>query len=208
MKQTVSRTILGQTLTISYFRALFWEQNRTLVIADPHLGQPSRRISPEEELLRLSDAMEFFSPQRLIVLGDLLADSSIAFRASFRTWREQFRAVELFLVKGSRDILSDRAYRDLRVEPLNKALYEGPFVFSHRPMERPVPNRIVICGQVHPAVALYDPQRMPVRYPCFYFGAAHIVLPAFSEAVRLTEIDPAEQDALYIVTERGLQKVD
>lgn len=207
MNQTISRTILGQKLTISYQRALIWEDTATMVLADLHFGYSGKDALWEHDLLRLSDLVRRHNPGRIVILGDLFHSHDAAALDAFEVWRHGIRGVEILLIPGARDTLSTGIYRKLNVEVRGRELREGPFVFSRGPYHAPVARRIVVCGKIHPAITVVGVDKKPITKPCFYIGASHIILPAFAEGVPVTEIDPQQQEALYAISERGLRAV-
>lgn len=213
----MTHTLHGQKLTLSHLRGVYWENEKTLLIADSHLGKigpfqkagiPVLPAIMENDLLRLSDLIHEFEPQRLLILGDLFHSTYNKDWAFFKSWRDQFRTMKMLLTQGNHDILPTDHYSDLDIELITDFLAEGPFFFSHKPATGKVPPDVtIICGHVHPAVEIKGEAKQPLRLPCFYFGASHLILPAFSEFSGMATINPNNVDAIYALTEKGIHTV-
>lgn len=212
----ITHTIHGQRLVLSHLRGLYWEEARTLMVADTHFGKtghfqkagiPVPAAVMEHDLLRLADLIYEFHPERLLVLGDLFHSSHNSEWDHFAAWRKQFAELPMVLVRGNHDILHPDHYADLTISVVPEMMQEGPFFLSHKPFENARPLKTVICGHVHPAVTLQGRARQSVKFPCFYFGSSHCILPAFSEFTGSADIEPERHDAIYVVTDRSIHKV-
>ena len=108
-------TIRGEELSLLPERAIFWNAQRTLFIADPHWGKaatfraggiPVPSGTTDESISRLDRLLERTAAQQIIFLGDLLhareGRSAEMFSAVAR-WRESRPEVELQLVRGNHD---------------------------------------------------------------------------------------------------------
>lgn len=217
MMKTATHTLHGQKLILSHLRGMYWENEKTLLVADSHLGKvghfqkagiPVPPAVLEQDLLRLSDLITEFTPKRLVILGDLFHSTYNSDWEFFRVWREQFRTTKMVLIQGNHDILPSEQYCNLDIELIPDYLSEGPFYFSHKPATAEVPGDVaVICGHVHPAVELKGAAKQSMRLPCFYFGASHVILPAFSEFTGMATIHPNKVDAIYALTDKGIHTI-
>ncbi len=177
-------TIAGERVTLHADRALYWPRERTLFVADVHLGKaaafraggvPVPRGTTAGDLARLTTLIERSSAARLVVLGDFLhaaAGRVTALDTAFRAWRAEHGSLALTLVRGNHDAHAgdpDPAW-DVRVVAAPHAV--APFLYCHEPQTPPA--GYALCGHVHPGV------RLPgVRLPCFVLGRRHALLPAF-----------------------------
>jgi metallophosphoesterase superfamily enzyme len=82
---------------------------------------------------------------------------------------------------------------------------EPPLVFDHHP--RASSAGYVLSGHLHPGVALRGAGGQHARLPCFWFGAAVGVLPAFGEFTGLALVSPAPGDRLFAVAEEAVVPV-
>jgi DNA ligase-associated metallophosphoesterase len=105
----------GHTLQLLPQRALWWPSEKTLLVADVHLGkgatfralsQPLPRGSSSQDLQRLSALVAQLQAQRLVVLGDFWHSRHGITPALFhalRQWRHQHRQQQVILVRGNHD---------------------------------------------------------------------------------------------------------
>lgn len=219
MKDHIVHHIQDQTFVLSRHKAVYWEQGATLLVTDLHLGKPllnnksapSHSIAPhtllEHDLLRLSDLIYDFKPQRLLLLGDLFHKTFTNAWHSVQIWRNQFEQMEIELVLGNHDILPAGVYQELNIKIIPRHRKEDIFLFTHRPVDSLISDHIVVCGHIHPAVTLLGKGHTELTLPCFYFGNHHCILPAFSDAVRTTEIQPNKGDAVYVVSKKSIIEV-
>lgn len=71
---------MNQNLILHPKKAIFWEEERALIISDLHIGKVGHfrkagiaipKLMEQEELALLSDLIHEFKPSKLIFLGDL-----------------------------------------------------------------------------------------------------------------------------------------
>ncbi|MEP6604523.1 MAG: metallophosphoesterase [Nitrosospira sp.] len=105
----------GHILQLLPQRALWWASEKTLLVADVHLGkgatfralgQPVPRGSSYWDLQRLSALVAHLQAQRLVVLGDFWHSrqglTPTLFHA-LQQWRRQLAQLQLLLVRGNHD---------------------------------------------------------------------------------------------------------
>jgi DNA ligase-associated metallophosphoesterase len=170
-------------------RALHWAEGHVLAVADLHWGKtesfqqhgiPLPTGVLEDDLARLSAALNATGARRLLLLGDLihsrqgLTDDVVR---HVTAWREGHPGVEMVLVRGNHDRHVKSLPPTWRMEDRADALDEGPFRFAHHP--EAVPGRYVWAGHLHPMVRLTGGADR-LRLPCFHVGRDVGVLPAFS----------------------------
>lgn len=201
--------ILGESLLLLPERALFWQERRTLLVADTHWGKaatfraggiPVPRGTTTEGLRRLSAAANRTNAQRIVFLGDFLharAGRVTATLAALGAWRTRHADLELVLVRGNHDREAGDPPPELGIACVDAPVFEGPFLFSHHPAS--AGGCYGIAGHLHPAVRLSGPARERQRLPCFWFGARGAVLPAFGEFTGLGDISPAPGDRIFMV---------
>lgn len=181
-------------MVFSQEKVLFWEDTATLIIADVHLG--AKGMPVEDDLLRLSDIIFIFAPQRVLILGDLFDKQNNDFIA-FAQWRKQFSQVQIELIAGKHDTLSRTVYHSLGIEVFESEKEEAGLLYSHTPMSS-IDTEVVVCGHIHPSVQ---------GLPCFYIGNRHIILPSFNEHVHTTPLTTKAGDILYLVSSNGLEQL-
>jgi len=207
-------SVAGERLLLHPHRALFWERMRWLVVSDLHLGKAAHfrkagAALPEghdaANLARLDALIADLRPERLLILGDLFHSSHNNTWAQFTEWALA-QSIALHLVPGNHDILAERRYAEAGLQVCHDTLEEGPFVFSHDPVERP--GVYAIGGHIHPGVILSGQARQRLRIACFWFGERLAILPAFGLSTGLHMIRPERTDRVYACTERAVLDVN
>ena len=69
---------------------------------------------------------------------------------------------------GNHDILHPSAYTADNLKVYPDILVEGPFCFSHHPLDNPTLYNIH--GHIHPAVLLKGAGLQSMKLPCYHFG--------------------------------------
>ena len=198
----------GETLILSKDRAIYWASKKMLIISDLHLGksatfrqagiQVPSTIS-DNDLQKLSGVLAEFSPEILLVTGDMFHHKINSDIDSFKSWRTQYPLLKIILVKGNHDILKAADYAGLDIEIHPKELLCFPFRFVHDQPEK-ADEYYNITGHIHPGITVYGKSRQKLRLPCFYFGAHCAILPAFSLFTGLSKIKTEEGDQFYAIT--------
>lgn len=204
--------ILGQTFRLLPERAIFWEENEYLIIADLHLGKaghfrksgiPVSDLVHSKDILILDRLINKHNPQKVVFLGDLFHSEENQGWSSFKQWIKSKSKVQFQLVLGNHDILPEQSYRLPNLEVVEK-LELTPFVFTHIPEEHQSYN---LAGHIHPAVHLSGKGRQSLRLPCFYFGEANGILPAFGQFTGTARIPIKPTDNVFAITEDSVVKV-
>jgi uncharacterized protein len=182
--------LLGQDLILLPQKAIYWAQEKALIVADVHLGKVGHfrkagiavpRDMEQTDLGELSDLIFEYKPQKLIFLGDLFHSDMNADWEWFRLWRQQHKKLEILLIRGNHDIIHDKHYIELNIS-LHDELQVGPFLMLHHPLGEvglKEKNAYVLCGHIHPGVHLSGRGRQSITIPCFAFGEKQCVLPSF-----------------------------
>lgn len=201
--------LLGETLLLLPERALFWEERRALLVADPHWGKaatfrasgvPVPGGTTAEGLRRLTQALERTGAKRIVFLGDFMharAGRAPATLRALSAWREHHARLEMLLVRGNHDREAGDPPEELGIACADPPVVERPFTLAHFPQR--VPGAYGIAGHLHPAVRLSGPARERLRLPCFWFAERGAVLPAFGEFTGLADIAPAPDDRIFVV---------
>lgn len=173
-------------------RCVYFEESKTLAVADLHLGYawagraqgqllPIHRHAPAS--LRLKALCDHYQPQRVVCLGDVLHRALPI--AGIREELDELCAqvpgsTELWLLLGNHD-------RGLEKWPIPthiriaKTLPQGRHLFLHGDVPPPeVDCALRIIGHEHPAIDLGDGVATFVKYPCFLVAPGLLVLPSFS----------------------------
>jgi len=201
--------IKNHSFTLLTEKALFWNNSRTLILSDIHLGKSGhfRRsgiAAPQQinetNLLRLSRLIEGTNPQRILILGDLFHSSQNKEWSRFEEWRRECSRKAFHLVMGNHDFLDERSYSNAAIQ-CHKQFEESGFRFTHIPKEHATPGSFTFCGHIHPGVRLKGPGRQALHLPCFYQAENQMILPAFGEFTGCSLVDINGADQLYAVAE-------
>lgn len=210
--------IADQRLTLLPERAVFWESQSTIFIADPHFGKsatfrasgiPVPAGTTADAVGRLRSIVGRMKARRVVFLGDFLharEGRSRQLLDELLRWRESCRDLQLLLVRGNHDRHAGDPPSELGVECVNAPYELAPFVLTHHPKQ--FENGYGVAGHVHPAVRLSGRGRQHLRLPCFLFGVRSAVLPAFGDFTGLADIEPAAGDRIFAVAEEGVIRVN
>jgi DNA ligase-associated metallophosphoesterase len=187
---TLTIDVAGATVQLLPERALWYEAERTLFVADLHWGKaaafraahvPVPMGTTSSDLARLSRALHATDARHLVVLGDLLHARAGRHDETFRTiaaWRERHASLRITLARGNHDQHAGDPPRELDIRCTDDAIVIGPFVGVHEPSEHP--GGYVLCGHMHPSVTMRGRGKQSLRLPAFVFGPHRGILPAFS----------------------------
>ena len=199
----------GERLALLPQRAVYLPAHRSLLVADAHLGKAVsfRRLGvpvPEATtggtLARLDAALTATGAERVIFLGDLLHSAraqASATLAAVQRWRDQHALLDLVLVRGNHDRHAGDPPADWSVRAVDEPLRLGSLALMHHP--RPVSGAYVLAGHLHPCAVLGGRAHDRLRLPCFHFGPAMGVLPAFGEFTGMHALPRAPGDRVFVV---------
>src|SRR6478609_3271958 len=109
-----------QRYWLSPERMVFWEEEKALIVSDLHFGKtghfrksgiPVPQHVYKHDLQRLITMIQFFQPQKLIVVGDLFHSRENKELELFLKWRQDFPLLTIELIMGNHDILHKSWYR-------------------------------------------------------------------------------------------------
>lgn len=201
--------VRGETLTLLPERAVFWGDQSTLLVADPHfgkaatfraLGVPVPSGTTGDALARLESAVSRTGATRVIFLGDLLharPGRSQGMFDALGSWLRFRPEAEVLLVRGNHDRHAGDPPDDLGIRCVNAPHEVSPFVLAHHP--RSDPAGYVLAGHIHPGVRLYGSGRQRERLPCFVVAQDYAVLPAFGDFTGLADDDPPDDADIYAI---------
>jgi DNA ligase-associated metallophosphoesterase len=201
--------VAGEVLRLLPERAVLWPARRMLLVADAHFGKAARfrtlgvpvpAGTTAANLARLDALVERHGVERVLFLGDLMHGRLLPGSATFHAlaaWRERRPGLSLELVPGNHDRNAGALPPALGVQVHADPHDVGPFALRHHP--EPLPGRYVLAGHVHPVVTLTGRGRDRVRTPCFVFGEAVGVLPAFGAFTGGWPVDRGEAGRVFVV---------
>lgn len=215
MQAPVLHKLHAQNLWLSALRSLFWEEEKALIVSDLHFGKTGHFRKAgiavpqnvyKEDLQRLVSLLNHFRPEKLIVVGDFFHSDANTELDWFKRWRESFASLQIVLVRGNHDILKDSWYQDAAIDVVSPTLQVNAFLFSHDRCEAGE-GVYTFCGHIHPGVMIHGLGKQSLRFPCFYFGQSHCILPAFSKFTGAVAMDKASAKAVYALVDNELVKL-
>jgi DNA ligase-associated metallophosphoesterase len=200
----------GASLVLSPLRLMFWQEQKTLIVSDLHLGKTGHFRKNglavptavfKEDLHRLWQSIHFFKPDTLLMVGDFVHSHANQELDVFARWRADMPALNITLVRGNHDILHPSWYAEQQIDVLPHLLHHG-LLFVHDANDAAsvgLPFEGVVSGHLHPAVTIRAAARQQLRFPCFYFSGPHCILPAFSVFSGTASIKPKKADTIFAI---------
>ena len=200
-----------QALTLLPQKAAFLAEDRSLLVADAHFGKATsfRRLgvpvphgTTGETLDRLSALVARLRVRHIVFLGDFLHSAHAHGAASLDAvlrWRQAHPALALTLVRGNHDRHAGDPPASLDMASVDEPLLLGGLALCHHPQR--CQGAYVLAGHLHPCVTLAGRARDRLRLPCFWFGEATGVLPAFGAFTGMHGIRPAPGDRVFAVAQ-------
>lgn len=199
----VEVSVAGQRLIALPSAALYWPDEATMFVADLHFGKaacfraasiPVPLGTTQAALDRLGSEVLSYGTQRLVILGDFWhgpTGRTPEIEGKLADWLEEHQALRIDLVTGNHDLRTGRR-TELGHLVESDEVAVGPFVCRHEP--RCSEQGYVLCGHLHPSIAIKGRGGRSVRLSCFWFTERIGVLPAFGEFTGTADIDPAPGD--------------
>lgn len=119
-------------------------------------------------------------------------------------------AVDLTLVKGNHDIMSDQVYSNFDIKTYKKYFLWERFLFTHKPADEDIILNgcdYIFSGHVHPGVRLQGKGKQSLSLPCFHFTEKQCIMPAFGEFTGKFIIKPNGKDRVYVIAKSNNEQV-
>jgi len=199
----------GQSLILHPYKAIFWEEQNALLIADLHLGKinhfvkhgiPLPKADDGQTLTRLQDLLVEYNPASVFMLGDLFHSDWNESWDDFVDFIGVHHQVSFKLVPGNHDIMDETFYGNAGLKVCPDELFIDPFLLTHI---KPIENKThpVISGHLHPGVFLTGRGRQRLKLPCFWLGDNSMVLPAFGNFTGLSPIKVLSDQSVFVIAE-------
>lgn len=201
-------------------RLIFWEDENAIILSDMHFGKVSHFRKHgialptdiiKEDIQRLFEAIQFFKPRKIIIVGDLFHSVANNEHELFSRWRNDLAEVEFILIKGNHDIVSNAWYEDANILVVNDFLKVGDFIFVHQKEDYKIllkANEYLICGHVHPAIILKGLGKQSLKFNCFFFAKNYLLLPAFGKFTGNFIIEPKKTDIVFAIVNDSVIKIE
>lgn len=191
MKTEHSLTIKNHQFLVLADKALYWPEQKALLIADAHfgkaaayraLGQPVPQGTTSHNLQRLNALLKLYAIEKIIFLGDFLhapKSHAASTLAVLRNWRLNNSHIQCILIRGNHDLRAGDPPPDLNFMVVNEPYLIDDFALQHSP--KPHPTHHVIAGHVHPVFRLKGKGRQSIRLACLHHSPEMTLLPSFGE---------------------------
>ena len=210
-----------QTFWLSPGRCIYWEEEKALILSDLHFGKSGHfrksgvgvpQAIYKEDLQNLFSQIQFFKPEKLLIVGDMFHSQANKEVDFFLKWRNDMESLEFHLIKGNHDVLSNKFYEEANIIVTKKKLSIKNFCFTHdieTSCDDDDTEDIVFTfsGHVHPGVLMSGIGKQALRFPCFYFSKEYAILPAFSRFTGLSKIKPKSTDKVFALVENKVVKL-
>ena len=201
-------SIGGERVVLHAMRALEWPRERTLFVADVHLGKaaafraggvPLPRGSTAGDLGRLDTLIAQANASRVVVLGDFLhakAGRVVALMHAFVAWRARHAGVDVVVVRGNHDARAGDPPPEWEVRCVDAPYALPPFLACHH--EEKPRTGYALCGHLHPGVRVASGHDA-ARLPCFVLGPERAILPAFGRFTGMADVAPAPDERIVAI---------
>lgn len=210
-------TVAGTTLTCLSQRMLFWPEQRTLFVADVHLGKAASFRAAGvamptghsgHDLDRIAALLVAYQATRLVILGDMVhahTSYTVGLDRNFRAFRASFHDVEVILVRGNHDRHAGDAPAAWGLTIVSEPHVLGPFACCHEP-GRAGHSGFELAGHLHPAIRLQT-AREGVTLPCFWQHPDGIVLPAFGSLTGNFTLRLKPSERAFVIAGQQLHEI-
>ena len=213
----LSLTINDEVCQLLPQRALFRPKNKSLYVADTHWGKdetfrahhiPLPEGGLNENLSRLSSALNITSAERLVILGDLVHSShslTSSVVKDIATWRKTYANLEVQLIEGNHDRGVGALPSEWRVKTYSSNFDDEGIFLSHKPLLDV--NYFSFCGHLHPTWTIRGQGKQQVNLPCFLQTNMSLIFPAFSLFSGSNAYQIHDIQHVYAITETQVLKI-
>lgn len=210
---TKNIAIQNEVFTLTNQRALFWKKEKALILSDLHIGKTAHfrkngiALSDqifENDLQRLSVLIEYFQPEKFIVVGDLLHAGDNSDVDKFCAWKNQFSDLEFHLIEGNHDKISKKLESKLCLNFRDEILEIDDFMFVHD-FDKKQP-KFQVTGHIHPGFVINSSVKN-IKLPCFVVTDNQLLLPAFSEFTGLDTKNLPKKGRFYVFTDVEIYEI-
>lgn len=208
-------SIQNEVLTLTNQRALFWGQQKTLVLSDLHIGKtahfrkagiPIPSAILDNDLKKLQGLINYFQPEIVLVVGDLFHAEQNTDSAQFRDFIESNQNINFELIKGNHDRLKNSFYESLGISVYKTHKDVAAFRFVHDE-QHCGEDIFCISGHTHPGVVIKGRGKVSIKLPCYEVSEHRLILPAFSEFTGLNTKRTVDSAICYGFTDKSVFEV-
>jgi uncharacterized protein len=214
----------GETLTLLAQKAVVWAREKTLFIADVHLGKAASFRAAglalpsghsQDDIAQIEQLVRAHGVAHLVVLGDLVhnrASYTPSLDAAMCAFVARNPALKKTLVIGNHDKSAGTPPTSWGFSCIEDYLRLTPFNCLHAPINAAINGgamehissseanpSFALAGHIHPA-AWVRTAREAMNLPCFWQSKSQLVLPSFGRLTGRYIVAPHEDDVTFVVT--------
>lgn len=210
---TKNISIKNEIFTLTNQRAAFWEKEKALILSDLHIGKTAHFRKNgialanhiiKNDLERLSILIEYFQPEKFVVVGDLIHAGDNSEVDEFCSWRNQYPDLQFYLIEGNHDRISKKLESKLCLNFKAKHLEIEDFIFIHDFEKKQ--EKFQITGHIHPGFVINSSVKN-IKLPCFVVTENQLLLPAFSEFTGLDTKNLPKKGRFYVFTDAEIYEI-
>lgn len=210
---TKNITVENEIFTLTNQRALFWKSEKALVLSDLHIGKTAHfrkngiALSSqifESDLKRLSVLIEYFLPEKFIIVGDLLHAGNNTDVDRFCEWQRNYPNIKFCLIEGNHDRISKILEQKMGLDYRSSFLKKDSICFIHN--YDPSILDFQITGHIHPGIAINSAVKK-IKLPCFALSERQLLLPAFSEFTGLDTKNLPKKGRFFAFTDSDIYEI-
>ena len=204
---TIIRPTTTVELELCAERAVWWARQKTLFLADLHLGRVNVPSHGEDALLaqtllRIRAVIDRYHAERVVILGDMFHmkrhyNQELLQRVC--EWRAALCSTVFLLVRGNHERVLGDPPAELCITSVDPGYSEEGMTFVHEPR---VSERFTLCAHLHPNILIPSLRVAAEAVPCFVIGRSYLVLPAFEDTLP-GRIIPHRSDETYAYIQNG-----
>lgn len=204
--------IVQQTFELLPQGAVYWQEQKALLLADVHLGKVSHfrkngYAIPAQIQFSFYQKMEQLltahNVEKIFFLGDLFHSDRNAEWDRFVAWNQSL-SQQTILVKGNHDILPTKVLEQSGLFVVTEWM-EKNILLTHHPTDRSCSFNF--SGHIHPGVRLQGAGRQRLKVPCFFHQPNQMILPAFGDFTGLHLLQPKAGDRVYALTGEAVVEI-
>ncbi len=213
MAHEIDVELNGIELRLHCDGAVSWPEQQTLFVADTHFGKEAtfRRhgipvpiggtrgtLATIEKLIHSTEA------KRLVILGDMFHARSSLSRdvvSSLEVFFSSHPSLQITLVRGNHDAHVGQLPPSWPVQIVDPYYRLGDVVMTHHPQPVPTDARVLLCGHLHPAVAIGASFG---KLPCFHYRGGMMVLPAIGRFTGTHVVQLERDDRAWAIAENEI----
>ncbi len=213
----IKHRVYQQTLQLLPQKAIFWEEQQALLIANLHIGKvrhfhkagiPIPDKTWLKDLLNLQALLTQYQVKTCYFLGDLFHSVHNSEWEVLAKLLATYPHIKFHLIRGNHDHQADDFCSQLPMSVHPESLLVPPFHLIHEPLPAPRnTDYYTLAGHIHPGVRLDGLGQQQMCLPCFYFAKQQGILPAFAQFSGLGIVQPKKEDQVFVIAEEQVIEV-